>query len=397
MFKKIGPGVLVAAAFIGPGTVTACTLAGVGFGYALLWAMVVSIFATVILQEMAARLGIVTQKGLADVIKGELTHPIARIIVIVIILGAIVIGNAAYEGGNIGGATLGLEAIFGAEGIPYYPFIIGGTAFVLLYIGNYKVLEKVFVGLVILMSLSFLITAIITRPDVISILEGMFVPQIPKESILTIIALVGTTVVPYNLFLHASLVSEKWKSPDDLKLARRDTFISITLGGMVSMAIIIAAAAIPEGEITTVMDMAKGLEPLYGDAARYFMGIGLFAAGVTSSITAPLAAAYVANSCFGWKAGLKDLKFKLVWMLIITLGVLFMTFDIKPITIIKFAQIANGILLPLIAVFLLWVVNRASVMGKHKNTLLQNGIGIVIILLAVVLGVKSILKVLGMF
>ena len=281
--------------------------------------------------------------------------------------------------------------------IPIVYAAIGGLAFVLLFIGNYKLLEKVFVGLVVLMSLSFLITAIITRPDVLGILKGMFIPRIPEESILTVIALVGTTVVPYNLFLHASLVSEKWKSQDDLKLAQRDTFVAIVLGGSVSMAIIIAAAAIPEGEVNSVMDMAKGLEPLYGDAAKYFMGIGLFAAGVTSSITAPLAAAYVANSCFGWKAGLTDLKFKMVWMLILALGVLFMTFDIKPIEIIKFAQIANGILLPLIAIFLLWVVNRTSVMGKYKNTQLQNGIGIVIILMALLLGAKSILKVLGMF
>lgn len=397
MFKKVGPGVLVAAAFIGPGTVTACTLAGVGFGYGLLWAMVLSIFATVVLQEMAARLGIITQKGLADIIKSELKNPLVRNFVIILILGAIVVGNAAYEGGNIGGAALGLEAIFGSEGMSYYPFIIGGTAFALLLIGNYKVLEKVFVALVIVMSLSFLITAIITRPDIGAILKGMFIPNIPQESILTIIALVGTTVVPYNLFLHASLVSEKWKSRDDLKSAQRDTIVAIALGGMVSMAIIIAAAAIPEGEIQTVMDMAKGLEPLYGNAAKYFMGIGLFAAGVTSSITAPLAGAYVANSCFGWNVGLKDFKFKAVWMLILALGVLFMTFDINPIEIIKFAQIANGILLPFIAVFLVWVVNRTSVMGNYKNTLFQNAVGIFIILLALVLGTKSILKVLGMF
>ncbi len=395
MFKKIGPGVLIAAAFIGPGTVTACTLAGVGFGYALLWAMVLSIIATVVLQEMAARLGIITQKGLADVIKSEVTNPIARVIVIGIILGAIVLGNAAYEGGNIGGATLGLEALFGSEAIGTYPFIIGGIAFVLLFIGNYKLLEKVFVALVLLMSLSFLVTALITKPDVFAILKGMFVPSIPEDSILTVIALVGTTVVPYNLFLHASLVSEKWKSEADLKTARGDTFVSIILGGVVSMAIIIAASAIPKGEINTVMDMAKGLEPLYGDAAKYFMGIGLFAAGITSSITAPLAAAYVANSCFGWNAGLKDMRFKLVWMVILSLGVLFMSLNVKPIEIIRLAQVANGILLPFVAVFLLWVANRSSVMGKYKNNLVQNAVGVVIILLALFLGAKSIFKVLG--
>ncbi len=396
MFKKVGPGVLVAAAFIGPGTVTACILAGVGYGYTLLWAMLLSIIATVVLQEMSARLGIVTQKGLADVIKQELRTPWLRNTVLAIILGAIVIGNAAYEAGNIGGGTLGLEAIFGEAHISYYPLVIGLLAFVLLYLGSYKILEKVFVFLVIIMSLSFVLTAAITQPNMLEVLKGLLVPTVPRDSILTIIALVGTTVVPYNLFLHASLVSEKWKSTADLKAARRDTFVALILGGLVSICIIISASAIQSTTVNDVMDMAKGLEPLYGSAAKYFMGIGLFAAGITSAITAPLAAAYVANSCFGWKADLKNIKFRLVWMLILGLGVFFLSFGIKPIEIIKFAQIANGILLPVIAIFLLWVVNRVSVMGTYKNTKFQNIIGIVILALSILLGAKSILKVFGL-
>ncbi|MFS4447365.1 Nramp family divalent metal transporter [Maribacter sp. 2307UL18-2] len=396
MFKKIGPGVLVAAAFIGPGTVTACTLAGAAFGYTLLWAMLLSIIATIVLQEMAARLGIITQRGLADVIKSELKTPLIRYSVIGIILGAIVIGNAAYEAGNIGGATLGLEALFGVDYVNYYPLIIGICAFGLLYIGNYKVLEKVLVSLVIVMSLSFVVTAIITKPDLGQIFKGLFIPEIPQNGILTLIALVGTTVVPYNLFLHASLVSEKWKSKDDLKSVRRDTYISIALGGMVSMCIIIAASTIQGETITNVLDLAKGLQPLYGSAAKYFMGIGLFAAGVTSAITAPLAAAYVVNSCFGWRVGLQHIKFKMVWMVILALGVGFLFFGYTPIEIIKFAQVANGILLPLIAVFLLWIVNKVSVMGDYRNTKFQNAIGILIIVLALALGLKSIFKVIGL-
>ena len=393
MFKKIGPGVLVAAAFIGPGTITACTLAGVQFGYALLWAMLLSIIATVVLQEMSARLGIITQKGLADVIKEELKIKWIRNTVVGIILGAIVIGNASYEAGNIGGAALGLEAIFGNEYMDFYPLGIGAAAFVLLYLGNYKMLEKTLVTLVIIMSLSFLVTAIITKPDIIGMLKGTFTPTIPEGGLLTVIALVGTTVVPYNLFLHASLVSEKWKRKEDLGAAKRDTFIAIILGGVVSMAIMVVATSIPNTAITGVMDLALGLEPLFGNAAKYFIGIGLLAAGITSAITAPLAAAYVANSCFGWKVGLKDTKFRLVWGGILALGVFFMSFGIKPIEVIKFAQIANGILLPLIAIFLVWVVNKSSVMGAYTNTKWQNAIAFVIIALSVILGGKGILAV----
>ena len=112
-FKNIGTGPLVAAAFIGPGTVTVCTLAGVGFGYALLWAMLLSIIATVVLQEMAARLGIISQKGLSEVIRSEIKNPIFKTLAVILILSAIVIGNAAYEAGNISGGVLGLETIVG--------------------------------------------------------------------------------------------------------------------------------------------------------------------------------------------------------------------------------------------------------------------------------------------
>ncbi len=395
MFKKIGPGVLIAAAFIGPGTVTTCSLAGVKFGYALLWAMLLSIIATIVLQEMSVRLGIITKKGLAEVIKEELLTGWIRNLIIGIILAAILIGNAAYEAGNIGGATLGLEALFGTTYLKFYPLVIGFFAFILLYIGNYNTLEKIFVSLVVIMSISFILTAIITKPDLGAIFKGLFFPSVQEESILTVIALVGTTVVPYNLFLHASLVQEKWKSEKDLKSAKRDSLISIALGGSVSMAIIIAATTIKGNDINNVIEMAQGLEPLYGKAAKYFIGIGLFAAGITSAITAPLAAAYVANSIFGWQASMKDIRFKSVWILILSIGVTFMSLGYKPVRIIEFAQIANGLLLPIIAIFLVWAANKTSVMREFKNNILQNSIGIIIIILALMLGAKSIFKVLG--
>ncbi|MHB1146042.1 MAG: Nramp family divalent metal transporter [Lutibacter sp.] len=392
-FKNIGPGALVAAAFIGPGTVTLCTLAGVKFGYQLLWAMTLSTIATVVLQEMAARVGIITQKGLATVIKEQITSPIFKKFAITLILSAIVIGNAAYEAGNISGASLGITAILGTPSFNFYPIIIGVVAFILLYIGNYKILERSLIALVVIMSISFLLTAIITKPNLELMIKGMFIPSFPDNSLLTIIGLIGTTVVPYNLFLHASLVKEKWKLQSDLKFARKDAFISIVLGGIVSMAIIIAATAINGQDVNNVVDLAKGLAPLYGGFAKYFLGIGLFAAGITSAITAPLAAAYVANSCFGWNANLKNSRFRIVWSFILLLGVVFSSLQFNPIEIIKFAQVANGFLLPIIALFLLWVVNKTAVLGKHKNKLGQNIISGIIILITIVLGFKSILKV----
>lgn len=402
IFKNIGPGTLVAAAFIGPGTVTLCTIAGVNFGFNLLWAMVLSIVATIVLQEMAARLGIISQKGLSEVIKSEIKNPIMNKFMIVLILSAIVIGNASYEAGNISGGILGLETVLGKWSFDLGNFsmnllslLIGIVAFALLYIGNYKFLERALITLVVLMSLSFLITAIITKPDIIEIIKGAFVPKSPEGSLLTIIGLIGTTVVPYNLFLHASLVKEKWSKKEDLKAVRKDTIISIVLGGLVSMAIIISAASINTGEVSNAADLAKSLAPLYGDFAKYFLALGLFAAGITSAITAPLAAAYVVRGCFGWKTDLKSKRFRSVWMFILILGVVFSSLGFKPIDIIKFAQVANGILLPVIAGVLLWVVNKKSVLGNFVNSKVQNALGIIIVVTTIFLGLKGVFKVFG--
>ena len=402
-FKNIGPGALVAAAFIGPGTVTVCTLAGIQFGFSLLWAMTLSIIATIILQETASRIGLVSQKGLSQVLRDELPAGILRKSVLGLVLAAIVVGNAAYEGGNISGGVLGLQAL-GSTGILEvagyaingYSLLIGAIAFILLYIGNYKVLEKVFLLLVILMSLSFVITAILTGPQLLMVLKGALIPQFPDGSILMIVALVGTTVVPYNLFLHASLVNQKWKDRSELSAAKKDTIVAVILGGLVSMSVIIAAAAITGQEVDGASGLAQSLEPLYGSAARYCIGLGLFAAGITSAITAPLAAAYVAQGCLNLGDDLKSRNFRLVWILVLILGVGVATFGIKPIEIIQFAQVANGILLPVIAGILIWLANRSTLLGSYQNSKLKNVISVCILIVTLILGARAILSVFGL-
>ena len=398
--NNIGPGPLIAAAFIGPGTVTLCSIAGLDFGFSLLWTLVLSVIATIVLQEMAARLGIISQKGLSEVIREEIKNPLTKNIVITLILLAIVIGNAAYEAGNISGGVLGLESVFGeikfdilGLSINFYSLLLGFIAFSLLFIGNYKILERSLIFLVIIMSISFIITAVITKPDIFKLMEGLFVPKFPEGSIFIIIGLIGTTVVPYNLFLHASLVKEKWNKVSDLKFARNDTIIAIVLGGIVSMCIVISSASLDIESINNAADLAKGIEPLYGLNSKYILAIGLFSAGITSAITAPLAAAYVATGCLGWPMKMKSVKFRAVWMFILIIGVISSSSGFKSIEIIKFAQVANGILLPVIAGLLIWIVNKKSVLGKFKNSKWHNSIGLMILIITIFLGLKSILKV----
>lgn len=240
------------------------------------------------------------------------------------------------------------------------------------------------------MSLSFLITAFMTRPDLNSLIKGLFIPKITSSNLIVILGLIGTTVVPYNIFLHSSLVSEKWDTIDKLKTARLESFISILFGGIISISIIITAASVNNQSVTSVIDLAKGLEPLYGKFAIYFLGIGLFASGITSSITAPLAAAYVAKSCFGWKGSLKSSKFRLTWILILLIGVIVSMIKLNPIEIIKFAQFLNSLLLPIIAIILLWLVNNKTVIKRDYNYRFQNILGIFIVIITIILGIKGI-------
>lgn len=399
--SNIGPGTLIAAAFIGPGTVTMCVTAGVTHGYDLLWAMVFSTFATIVLQEMSARIGVVTGRGISEIIRTEIHMPMLRVLATVLIISAIVLGNAAYEAGNISGARLGIEAI-GFDGSLVRrlgALFVGIVAFVLLYVGNYKILERVLIGVVMVMALSFFVAALMTQPDWRALFYGLTVPSVPNDSTMTIMGIIGTTVVPYNLFLHASLVKDKWKGGNALPLVRKDLYISIGLGSLISLMIIIAAASLhgTGATVTNAADMASSLEPALGSASRYLIGIGLFAAGLTSAITAPLAAAYVCTELLGWDSSLQSRPFRSVWMGILLIGVIFSNLGWSPVMIIRYAQFTNGMLLPIVAGFLLWLVNKRSILKHHRNANWQNVLGFFILAVTMALGIKSIIAVIQSF
>ncbi|MBN7810540.1 Nramp family divalent metal transporter [Algoriphagus sp. H41] len=401
--RNIGPGPLVAAAFIGPGTVTVCTLASANFGFSLLWAMALSITATVILQEISGRIGIVTGKDLSTLIRGQKGKPLVRLAAMTLVLVAIVLGNAAYESGNISGANLGLGFYWEAPSIQVGSFqiqlgnfVLGALAFLLLWSGNYRVLERVLVALVILMSFAFVGTALMTQPDWTQLLRG-FVPSWREKEIPTLVALIGTTVVPYNLFLYASLVQKQWKSESELPLMRRDIALSVILGGLVSMAILIVGAANTSEEISSAMDVSKGLESVFGRFAGYLMGFGLLAAGMTSAMTAPLAAALVVCGMMGWDTEIRSNAMRWSMGLIVGLGLVFSSLGIKPVQLITLAQLANGVLLPLISAWIIWIAAQSSVLGKYKNSPLATAVAILIWLITLVLGIKSVGTVLGWF
>jgi Mn2+/Fe2+ NRAMP family transporter len=399
--KYIGPGPLITAAFIGPGTVTVCTLAGVQFGYDLLWAILLSIAATAILQEMAARIGLVSQNGLTEVILSQLSQPVIRLGSLILILGAIVVGNAAYEAGNISGASLGMELFIdlpafslGEREINPLNVLIGLVAGMLLFLGNYKWLTLVLTGVVVLMSLAFLTTAMMVLPDIGTLSKG-FIPHPTSQNLLTILALIGTTVVPYNLFLHASLVSKKWNSLTDLPYIRTDILVSVILGGLVSLAIVITAAGTDATGGDNAADLATGIALHLGNWGTGFMGFGLFAAGLTSAITAPMAGGLVLTGAFGLSTKMDGLPMRLSMGLILGLGLLFSSLGIKPVELITIAQLTNGMLLPLLSGYILWLVNKKELMKSAVNTPWANFFAFLIWIITLILGGLSLWKVLA--
>ncbi len=393
--RSIGPGAMVAAAFIGPGTVTTASVTGASFGYALVWTLVFSIVATIVLQEMSARLGLVTGEGLGEALPRQFESGAPRWISIALVVSAIGVGTAAYEAGNILGGAAGLEVITGVSSNVWGP-VMGIVAGALLWTGNYEYIERALVGLVAVMAVSFVVDAILVGPDWSALAAG-FVPGIPEGSLYLVTGLIGTTVVGYNLFLHASSVNDRWSGPGDLPESRTDTVVSIAVGGLITIAIIVtAAAAFPVGtEINNVGRMAQQLEPLAGPYAKWLFSIGIFAAGFTSATTAPLAGAYATAGALGWEEDLTSTRFRAVWGTILGVGILFSALDYSPVRVIVFAQVANGLLLPIVAIFLIYVMNDRETLGEYTNGTLSNVLGGLVTLVVVWLGIRTLLSIAG--
>jgi len=387
----------VAAAFIGPGTITMCSIAGAQFKYGLIWALIVSILLTMFIQLTAIRIGLTTKNTLSNLIKDQFQSGLLKYTSILLIISAIFIGNSAYEAGNISGAVMGFELLFGKSfqfnQINIFSILSGILALPLIIFGNNKVLEKILIILVLIMSFSFVFTVFIVGIDFNLLLSSSNLFSFSSDSILTIAGLIGTTVVPYNIFLHVALVNNRWKSTKELRFANFDTIVSISIGGLISLCILLTAAGLNNSDILNAVDLAYSLQPLYGDFSKYIVAIGLLSAGLTSSITAPIAAAYVVCGCFGFSINRKSKLFKIIAVIVILIGVIFSSIGFSPIEIIKFAQVTNGILLPLVVVFLLFLANNTRLLKNNTNNLFQNVLGLIVIGFCLLLCYRSVAKV----
>jgi manganese transport protein len=387
----VGPGVIVTAAFIGPGTITTATLAGARFGATLLWALAFATVATIVLQEMSARLGLATGAGLGTALRTVGGHPLLGLTLAGLAAVAVIGGAAAYEAGNLTGAALGLESI---TGLPLRTWVALGTLFagILLLTGQYRLVERVLASCVAIMGVVFLTTAALVAPSLDQVLAGVLVPRLPDNAELNALALIGTTIVPYNLFLHAAVVRERWSQITDLPAVRWDLVLAIGLGGIVSCAVVITASSALDGAaVRSAGDMASQLEPLLGPWAGQAFALGYAAAGISSAVTAPLAAAYIILDTMGRSNDVRAPTARVVWGGCILVGAVAAMLGTRPVPLIFLAQIVNGLVLPIVAVVLLIAMNDRRRLGDHVNSWRGNIVGVAVVVLCTGLGLRSII------
>ncbi|MCF6241188.1 MAG: Nramp family divalent metal transporter [Bacteroidales bacterium] len=383
---------VVSAAFIGPGTVTTATKAGANFGFDLLWALVFSTFACLLLQEASARITINSGMNLGQAIAKQFEGKSSKTLILLLVIGAIILGSAAYETGNILGSIAGLSLVFD---IPQKILValIGILAFAALNFRSMQGIARFMGGIVFFMGLAFFTTAIQLKPPIGEILKGSFIPTIPETegAGLLILGLIGTTVVPYDLFLGSGVLNKK----QAISELRFGLSVAVVLGGIISMAIMTVGTVI-ETEFT-YETLAQALTYRVGSYAVYIFGFGMFAAGFSSAITAPLASALTAQSLFEekskkrWKT--QGIYFRLVYTGVLLVGLFFGLMEIKPIPAIILAQAFNGLILPFISIFLIYVINDPELMGKsNTNGWLSNILMAIVMWVTMVMGIISIVR-----
>jgi Mn2+/Fe2+ NRAMP family transporter len=378
---------VIAAAFIGPGTVTTAASAGASFGLALLWALVFSTGACLVLQEASARLTVVSGRNLGQALREQYQQGPQKGAVLLLVLGAVIIGCAAYEAGNILGGVSGAVMATGWPA-PVLTALSGVIAGVLLWRNPPQTVARSLSVVVAVMGVAFLCTAFLQKAPLGELVRASLVPSMPAGSGILVLGLVGTTVVPYNVFLGSGLA--RGQGLRDLRIG---LIVAVGLGGLISMAVLVTGTAV-EGQFSFVA-LSRVLAERLGGWASSLFAIGLLGAGLSSAITAPLAAAVTARSLLE-KEGEEERwsstswRYRAVWLGVLGIGLGFGLSGIRPVPAIILAQALNGLLLPLVAVFLFLAVNDRRLMGGAVNGWLANLVTTGVVWVSLLLGLSAI-------
>lgn len=344
---------VISAAFIGPGTVTTAVSVGASYKYDLLWALMFATLACVVLQELSARIVIATGLSLGGVIKQK--YGPSRGLLIQVVIGVSVIGGcAAYEAGNILGAVSGIQLLASADARTL-TILLCAAAFLILWAGGKKWISQTMLVLVVMMGVAFVALASARELSWGSVILKTVTPTIPPGSELLILGLIGTTIVPYNIFLGSGI-----SHGQTVSLMRTGLIISVCIGGAITAAIVFAGATIDT--FTTFPALADVLASRVGAWGSTALGLGLFAAGFSSAVTSPYASSVIATTVFEIK---NKNAVRAIWSAVLLTGFLFGISGVKPVPVILTVQAVNGFLLPLLVLFLTLVANDHRLMRKE--------------------------------
>ncbi|MPR36469.1 Nramp family divalent metal transporter [Salmonirosea aquatica] len=372
---------VISAAFIGPGTVTTCSLAGATFGTSLLWALTFSTLATIVLQEAAARLTLASTQSLGEILVQR--HGLRGRWLNRLLAGGVILGCGAYEAGNLLGAVAGVRLILA---IPIWSIslVLGIAAYFMLSIRNISLLTRLLGVLVFILGFAFIVVSLGVPENPLDIVANTVLPQFPQGSALLITGLIGTTIVPYNLFLGSGIGQGQTVSE-----MRQGLIPAIVIGGLVSMAIVVAGTLI-EGEFS-FPNAAQVLGERLGTWGEWLYALGLFGAGFTSLVTAPLAASITAKTLLSTT----DRQTSYVWKGVLLLGVIFGIAQFKPVPVILAAQVANGLLLPFVTWQLFRCLNDRQILPEaFINSRIQNILFLLIFLVTLYLSGNTLYAVL---
>lgn len=386
------PGILfwsvISAAFIGPGTITTASVAGSRFKLDLLWTLVFATIACVVLQEASARIYIGSGRSLGEAIAGKLSATNKRQTMLKFLVAfAVIFGCAAYEAGNILGAIAGVKLIIPVN-VTFLTLILFLVCFALLWIGNIRIIASALGVIVALMGIIFFIIAFQSGYSIDEIAGKSLSPSIPSGSLILVMGLIGTTIVPYNLFLGSGI--SHGQKINEMRVGLTG---AVVIGGLISIAVLIAGTGM-DGE-PSFEKLAQVFRSGAGKWAAVLLGTGLFAAGFTSAVTAPLASAITAKSVFGadnhrWSNHSRN--FRLVWVGVLGFGMIFGVLGIQPIPVIILAQAVNGFLLPFVSVLILVIVNDRSLPGEARNGWFSNILLSLVVWITIVLGLINLRK-----
>ncbi len=366
----MGPGIITATIDNDASGITTYSVAGARFGYSLLWILIPTTVALVVIQEMIARMGVITGKGLSDLIREN--HGVKSTFYMMI---ALFIANFGTTIANFAGWAASMEIL----GLSKYLMVPLGaiSIWILVTKGSYRAVEKILL-IACLLYFGYVISGFMARPSWDEVFKSILVPQVKwnPEFILLSIAIIGTTITPWMQFYLQSSIAEKGIRKQDYKLSRLDVFIGYSITDIIAFFIIVTCAAtlFPYGiRIHEASEAALALKPFAGSYASFIFALSLANASLLGAIIVPLATAYYICEAMGWERGINKTfreapHFMSIYTALISAAALLILIPGAPLVLLMvLASVLNGILLPFVLLYAMSLVNNKKIMGEYTN------------------------------